>query len=71
MSSVSEIEEAISQLPDEDRWKLLSRFEDAMWEKWDHQIEADQKSGKLDALVGEAEAEIYGNKTKSLDELLK
>ena len=41
-----------------------------MWEKWDHQIEADQKSGKLDALVGEAEAEIYGNKTKSLNELL-
>ena len=39
-------------------------------EKWDRQIEEDLATGKLDALIGKAEADIAANKVRNIDEIL-
>jgi hypothetical protein len=56
MSTILEIEEAISTLPQEEFWKLAEWFEEAKERTWDEQIEADAAAGKLDFLFDEAEA---------------
>lgn len=54
MSKVSKIKEAIDALPEEDFIQLRQWFSEKDWEKWDKQIEADLKAGKLDFLIKEA-----------------
>jgi hypothetical protein len=54
MSRVSEIKAAIEALPEEEYAQLRQWFSARDWEKWDRQIEADSKSGKLDFLIEEA-----------------
>jgi hypothetical protein len=66
MSTVSEIIEAVRQLPERDKSEVLERlaevdFDDA----WDRQIEADAKAGRLDRLWMEATEDIKGGRTKS------
>jgi hypothetical protein len=71
MSTVVEIIEAVKTLPEAEKNELLAQlaeidFDDA----WDRQIEADAKSGRLDALWQEAVKDIEAGRTKPLDELL-
>lgn len=71
VSTVTEILEAVKQLPDEQKGEFLDRlreidFEDA----WDRRIEADAKAGRLDALWQEALKDIEAGRTKSLDEVI-
>lgn len=54
MSNVEEIKAAIEALAEPDYVQLRQWFSEKDWEKWDRQIEADSKSGKLDFLVAEA-----------------
>ena len=54
MSNVEEIKEAIEALPEADYVQFREWFCEKDWEKWDKQIEADSKSGKLDFLIAEA-----------------
>ena len=56
MSGISEIQQAILALSDDDYDTFsLSRWFSALdWEKWDAEIEADAKAGKLDFLIDEA-----------------
>lgn len=54
MSTLEEIQSAISSLSSEDYARLLQWFTDRDWEQWDRQIEEDAASGKLDFLVEEA-----------------
>jgi hypothetical protein len=54
MSNVEEIKVAISALPEVDYVRLRQWFTEKDGEKWDRQIEADSKSGKLDFLIAEA-----------------
>ena len=56
MSSVMEIESAISGLPKEDFWKLAAWFDQVKTKTWDEQMQADAESGKLDFLFEEATA---------------
>lgn len=56
MSTVLEIEEAISTLPEEEFWKLAEWFDEKKADAWDAQIEADAAAGKLDFLFEEAVA---------------
>ncbi len=56
MSTVTEIESAISQLPQQEFWKLAEWFDGVRERTWDEQIEADAKAGNLDFLFEEAEA---------------
>ena len=70
MSTVTEIQTAITKLPEQEqrqlsRW-LAERFADA----WDAQIEADIKDGRLDHLIAQAENDIAAGRTKPLDEVL-
>lgn len=52
--SITEIEQAIIQLPPQDFKQLCEWFEELEAQKWDEQIERDAKSGKLDKLADEA-----------------
>ena len=51
MSKVEELQNQIRQLSPEEHEQLRNWFWDLDWIKWDAQIEADVKSGKLDELV--------------------
>ena len=71
MSTVTEILEAVKQLPEEQKGEFLDRlreidFEDA----WDRQIEADAKAGRLDPLWQQAVKNIEAGRTKPLDEVI-
>ncbi|MBI2908068.1 MAG: hypothetical protein HYX92_10490 [Chloroflexi bacterium] len=54
MSEVERIQAEIESLSDEEYSRLRRWFSEKDWEKWDSEIEADAKSGKLDFLVKEA-----------------
>lgn len=54
MSSVDEIEAAISQLSREDLTVFRDWFSEFDAAAWDQQLEADVRAGNLDALADEA-----------------
>ena len=54
MSTIPEIQQAILALPQDDYVRLRKWFGELDWNKWDEQIEADSKNGKLDFLVDQA-----------------
>ena len=54
MSGISEIQQAILALSDDDYAALMRWVADLDWERWDAEIEADAKAGKLDFLIDEA-----------------
>jgi len=54
MSTVLEIETAISKLSREERFAFRAWVEDFDAEAWDKQFEEDARSGRLDALADEA-----------------
>jgi hypothetical protein len=66
MTTVQEIEKAISQLPDDDLFSLKNWFDEFEAKKWDDQIEKDALSGKLDKLANEAIADFRAGKCKEL-----
>ena len=57
--TVEDIEEAITQLPQEQLSKFRAWYEKFDSDTWDEQIERDVRSGKLDLL---ADAAIAGHK---------
>jgi len=70
MSTVLEIEAAIEQLPLNEKWQLIHRLHDALWQDWDQQIETDAAAGRLDHLIQEVEADIAAGRVKPLDEIV-
>ena len=66
MSNVEEIKAAIEALPQADYVQLRQWIGEKDWEKWDEEIEADSKSGKLDFLIAEALAEKTKGTLKGL-----
>ncbi len=70
MSTVLEIESAIEQLPPSDKWTLIHRLHDALWQDWDKQIETDAAAGRLDHFVQEVEADIAAGQVKPLVEII-
>lgn len=54
MTTISEIQQAILTLDDNDYLELMRWMSKLDWERWDAQIEADSESGKLDFLEAEA-----------------
>lgn len=54
MSTVQEIQEAVSQLPQEDLAAFRGWFAEFDASLWDRQFEADVASGRLDQLAEEA-----------------
>ena len=64
--SVRELEIAISKLPPDQLAALGEWFDEYRADKWDRQIEADAKAGRLDALIAEAQADIAAGRTRPL-----
>jgi len=58
MTRLQKLEQTIAELPDDELKQLAAWFDELRWERWDHQIEDDQKSGRLDRFLAEARAEI-------------
>ena len=55
--SITEIEQAITELSPEELARFREWFEEYCAEVWDKQSEADAKSGRLDRLISEADEE--------------
>jgi len=55
--SVTEIEAAIAELPNEDLAELINWLEIHHARIWDKQIEDDLEAGRLDALLAEVDKE--------------
>ena len=70
MSTVSEIQEAITRLSAAEQRQLARWFEEAFEDAWDNQIEEDIKAGRLNDLIAQAEADIAAGRVKPLDEVL-
>ncbi len=56
--SVEDLESAISRLSAEELARFAAWFEDFLADRWDRQIEADIKAGRLDA-AGKRAAEDF------------
>lgn len=52
--SITEIEQAITELSPEELARFREWFEEYYAQVWDKQIEEDAKSGRLDKLIAEA-----------------
>jgi len=70
VSTVSEIQEAITCLSAAEQRQLARSFEEALEDAWDNQIEEDIKAGRLNDLIAQAEADIAAGRVKPLDEVL-
>ncbi|OUL24711.1 hypothetical protein [Nostoc sp. 106C] len=70
MGTLSEIEAAIRQLPENDIRQLATWLQEYLNDMWDRQIEGDLKSGKLDSLIAKAEADIEANRLKDINEVI-
>jgi hypothetical protein len=57
MTTLEEIETAITRLPPDELAKLRYWFEEFASQQWDTRIERDAKAGKLDNLAAEALAD--------------
>ena len=66
MPNVDAIKKAIETLPDEDYAQLRQWFSEKDWQKWDKQIKADSRTGRLDFLVKEAFDEKSKGKLRDL-----
>ena len=71
MSSLDEIELAIRELPNKEKYSLVLKLHDMYWSAWDEQIESDYESGMLDTLLAEVNADIDAGNTKKLDDILR
>ncbi len=60
--TISEIEQAITQLSPQDYIRLREWFEEFEAKEWDEQIERDTKSGKLDKIAEKALNEYRAGK---------
>ena len=70
MSTVAEIQQAITCLSAAEQRQLARWFEEALEDAWDAQIEEDIKAGRLNDLIAQAESDIAAGRVKPLDEVL-
>lgn len=66
MTNLEKLEKHVRGLTPEELRKFREWFAEFDARAWDEQIEADSKSGKLDSLVAEAQAEHRAGKTRKL-----
>ena len=55
MAKIDQLKIEIEQLPEEQLAELIRWLSEKDWARWDREIEADSRSGKLDFLIHEAE----------------
>ena len=66
MSEVEQLEKKVQSLSPQELSLFRAWFVEFDAQAWDRQIEADQKSGKLKALVEEARAEYKAGKAREI-----
>ena len=66
MSTLSEIEQAIEKLPNEQLFRLTDWISERFSDAWDRQIEQDIVAGKLDDLAAEATAEHHAGQSLAM-----
>ncbi|MBI3684660.1 MAG: hypothetical protein HY235_30185 [Acidobacteria bacterium] len=66
MSKIDELKAEIERLPGEELTELFRWLTEKDWERWDAEIEADSRAGKLDFLVSEAREEKAKGTLKDL-----
>jgi len=66
MTTIIEIQEAVRALPEEEFEAFSSWFDQYEEERWDRQIERDQKSGPLRSLMERARADFEAGKCSRL-----
>lgn len=54
MTRFDQIEKSVATLSDAELKEFGEWFDELRWERWDRQLEADAKAGKLDRLVADA-----------------
>jgi hypothetical protein len=64
--SISEIEQAITELSPEELARFRAWFDEYYAEVWDKQIEEDVKAGRLDKLISDANEEYDAGSSKPL-----
>jgi hypothetical protein len=70
MSTVTEIQDAITKLQREDQRELSRWLRELCADAWDDQLEEDIRAGRLNHLIAQAEDDIAAGRTKPLDEVL-
>ena len=66
MGKIENLEKQIRELSDDELAKLRQWFAEYDAEKWDRQLEADAKAGKLDGLAEKALRDYAEGRTKPL-----
>ena len=66
MSELEELEKRIRDLPPEQLAKFRTWFVEFDHLVWDKQIESDGRSGKLDQLVNQAQADYKAGKARKI-----
>jgi len=70
VSTVAEIESALSQLPVKDARAVADWLQEHLDAKWDKQMDEDIAAGRLDPLWEKARADIAAGRVKPLVEVL-
>jgi hypothetical protein len=66
MTTVTEIKEAVQALPEDQFEAFSSWFDEYEEQRWDHQIERDQKSGPLRDLMEKARSDFEAGRCSRL-----
>ena len=71
MSTVLEIQEAISKLSPEDYAELMAALMDFSEDEWDREMKGDADSGRLDFLEQEVSRASKGGRLLPIDSILR
>ena len=66
MQTITEIEDAIGRLSEDEMFMLVERLESKMADTWDRQIEGDVRSGRLNKIAQLALAEHRAGRSSPL-----
>jgi hypothetical protein len=64
--TITELEQAVTQLSEEELIRFRAWFDEYYAEMWDKQIEQDAKSGRLDNLLAKVDEEYKAGLSKPL-----
>jgi hypothetical protein len=66
MTKLEHIEKSVAELSYEEFWAFAAWFNQLPDERWDREMEADAKAGKLDKLIAEALEDHRAARTRPL-----
>lgn len=66
MRKVQQIEQQIRELSEGEFSELREWLLEQDWKAWDAQVESDVRSGKLDEVIAEADADYKAGRTRPL-----